>query len=32
MSVIDKVGTLMEEGIMESFCDVAIRTSGLVAD
>ena len=32
LSVIDEVGTPMEEGIMESLCDVAIRTSGLLAD
>ena len=32
MSAVDEVGTPMEEGIMESLCDVAIRTSGLLAD
>ena len=31
MSVVDEVGTPME-GIMESLCDVAIRTGGLLAD
>ena len=30
--VIDEEGTPMKEGIMESLCDVAIRTSGLLAD
>ena len=32
MSVVEEVGTLMEEGVMESMCYVAIRTSGLLAD
>ena len=32
MSVIDAVGTLMEEGIVEFLYDVSIRTSGLLAD
>ena len=32
MSVIDEVGTPMEEGIMESLCDVSIRTGRLLAD
>ena len=32
MSVVDEVGAPMEEGIMESLCDVAVRTSGLLAD
>ena len=32
MSVDEDVGTPMEEGIMESLCDVAIRMSGLLAD
>ena len=32
MSVIDEVGPPMEEGIVESLCDVVIRTSGLLAN
>ena len=32
MSVMDEVGTPMEEGIMESLCDIVIRTRGLLAD
>ena len=32
MSVVREVGTPMEEGIMESLCDVAIRTNGLLAN
>ena len=32
MSVIEEICNPIEEGIMESMCDVAIRTSGLLAD
>ena len=32
VSVVQEVGTPMEKGIMDSLCDVAIRTSGLLAD
>ena len=32
MSVFGKVGNLMEEGILETLCDVSIRTNGFLAN